>query len=73
MAVKIKIKDLSLMDDLLFKEAFAHPDNRKVLEDLLEVLLDYEEGFLHNKLKVEYETNAENPPVFRIYFIVYCE
>lgn len=47
----MKYKD-TLMNDLLFKETFASPDNRRQLEFLLEQLLEYPKGYLHNKLEV---------------------
>ena len=43
----------SLTNDLLFKETFANKDNRKQLEFLLELLLDYPVGFLKDKLEVD--------------------
>ena len=54
----MKYKD-TLMNDLLFKETFASPDNRRQLEFLLEQLLEYPKGYLHNKLEVEYESPLE--------------
>ena len=47
----MKYKD-TLMNDLLFKETFANPDNRRQLEFLLEQILEYPKGYLHNKLEV---------------------
>lgn len=47
----MKYKD-TLMNDLLFKETFANPDNRRQLEFLLEQILEYPVGYLHNKLEV---------------------
>ncbi len=47
----MKYKD-TLMNDLLFKETFANPDNRRQLEFLLKQLLEYPKGYLHNKLEV---------------------
>ena len=46
----------SLTNDLLFKETFANKDNRRQLEFLLELLLDYPTGFLKDKLEVDYES-----------------
>ena len=54
----MKYKD-TLMNDLLFKETFANPDNRRQLEFLLEQILEYPKGYLHNKLEVEYESPLE--------------
>ena len=48
--------EYNLMSDLLFKETFANTTNRKQLEHLLELLLEYPEGYLHNKLDVKYES-----------------
>ena len=48
--------ELSLMHDLLFKETFANIANRKQLERLIELLFDYPEGYLRNKLSVQYES-----------------
>lgn len=48
--------DTSLMHDLLFKETFAHKTNRKQLERLLELILDYPENYLKDKLIVHYES-----------------
>ena len=50
-----KNKD-TLMHDLIFKETFANPDNRRQLEKLLELILEYPEGYLKNKLDVHYES-----------------
>ncbi len=47
---------LPLMHDLLFKETFANVANRKQLERLIELLFDYPEGYLRNKLSVQYES-----------------
>ncbi len=49
----------SLMNDLIFKEAFANKHNRKALEFLLELFLDLPKGSLRNKLEVEYESHLE--------------
>ena len=46
----------TLMHDLLFKETFADPHNRRQLEFFLEQILGYETGYLHNKLDVSYES-----------------
>ena len=46
----------SLMNDILFKETFADKDNRRQLEFLLELLLEYPEGYLKNRLEVKYES-----------------
>ena len=46
----------TLMHDLLFKETFADPHNRRQLEFFLEQILGYKTGFLHNKLDVSYES-----------------
>ena len=53
----------SLTNDLLFKETFANKDNRKQLEFLLELLLDYPVGFLKDKLEVDYESPLEKNQV----------
>ena len=44
------------MHDLIFKETFADKDNRKQLEKLLELILEYPQGYLNNKLDVHYES-----------------
>ena len=46
----------TLMQDVIFKESFANEHNRRQLESLLENLLDYEKGYLRDKLTVRYET-----------------
>lgn len=46
----------TLMHDLIFKETFADKDNRKQLEKLLELILEYPQGYLNNKLDVHYES-----------------
>ena len=48
-----------LTNDLLFKETYGHPHNRKALEYLLEAYFDYPKGFLRNKLAVSYESVLE--------------
>ena len=53
----------SLTNDILFKETFANKENRKQLEFLLELLLDYPPGLLKNKLEVEYESPLEKNEV----------
>lgn len=45
-----------LYDDLLFKESFTDPRNRRILEDFLETMLGREKGSLHEKLQVDYES-----------------
>ena len=54
--------DTSLMHDLLFKETFANEKNRRQLERLLELILDYPENYLKDKLIVHYESpiNKQN-------------
>lgn len=49
----------SLTNDLLFKEAYNNPQNRKALEHLLETYFNYPDGFLKNKLAVNYESVLE--------------
>ena len=49
-----------LIDDILFKEALAHQDNREFLEYFLETIFKLEKGYLHNKLVVTYESIFEN-------------
>ena len=49
--------EISLMHDLLFKETFANIANRKQLERLIELLLDYPEGYLRDKLTVQNESS----------------
>ena len=49
----------TLMHDLLFKETFADPHNRRQLEFFLEQILGYETGYLHNKLDVSYEKSDQ--------------
>ena len=44
------------MHDLIFKETFADKDNRRQLEKLLELILEYPQGYLNNKLDVHYES-----------------
>ena len=44
------------MHDLIFKETFADKDNRRQLEKLLELILEYPKGYLKNKLEVHYES-----------------
>ena len=44
------------MHDLIFKETFADKDNRRQLEKLLELVLEYPQGYLNNKLDVHYES-----------------
>ena len=51
---------VKLTDDILFKEALAHKDNRDFLEYFLETILNLDEGTLHNKLIVSYESIFEN-------------
>ena len=46
----------TLMHDLIFKETFADKDNRRQLEKLLELILEYPQGYLNNKLDVHYES-----------------
>ena len=46
----------TLMHDVIFKETFADKDNRKQLEKLLELILEYPQGYLNNKLDVHYES-----------------
>ena len=46
----------TLMHDLLFKETFADPHNRRQLEFFLEQILGYKTGYLHDKLDVSYES-----------------
>ena len=46
----------TLMHDLLFKETFADPHNRRQLEFFLEQILGYKTGFLYDKLDVSYES-----------------
>lgn len=53
----------SLTNDVLFKETFANKNNRKQLEFLLELLLDYPPGLLKDKLEVEYESPLEKDEV----------
>lgn len=47
---------VSLVDDLLFKEAFGIPCNHKFLEDLLECYYRFNKGYLKGKLEVQYES-----------------
>ena len=46
----------SLMHDLLFKEVFASPDNRRQLIHLLELILDCKLDNVKDELKVTYES-----------------
>lgn len=46
----------TLMHDLIFKENFADKDNRRQLEKLLELILEYPSGYLKDKLEVHYES-----------------
>ncbi len=47
---------MPLKHDLLFKEAFAHPDNRDKLVRFLSIVLDLKENIIWQNLKVEYES-----------------
>ena len=48
---------LSLKDDLLFKEALTHPDNRHILIDYLATMTHFEKEYLKSvKMVVEYES-----------------
>lgn len=49
----------SLTNDLLFKETLGNPHNIKALEHLLEAYFDYPDGFLNDKLAVNYESILE--------------
>ena len=51
MTVKKKIF-IPLMDDLMFKYLFGYQDNIEFTEYLLELLLGYENGYLHNKIEI---------------------
>ena len=50
------MRNQTLMHDLLFKETFANPHNRRQLEFFLEQILGYKIGFLYDKLDVSYES-----------------
>ena len=50
------MRNQTLMHDLLFKETFANPHNRRQLEFFLEQILGYKTGFLYDKLDVSYES-----------------
>lgn len=54
----------SLTCDLLFKETFGNPHNRKVLEYLLEAYFDFPPGSLQNKLAVSYESHLGKTRLF---------
>ena len=48
---------LSLKDDLLFKEAFTHADNRHILIDYLSTIAEFDKDYLNNvKMIIEYES-----------------
>ncbi len=48
---------LKLSDDLLFKEAFAHPDNRNILIYFLSCFTDFTKEYLESvEIRVEYES-----------------
>ncbi len=48
---------LSLSNDLLFKEAFAHPDNRDILIYFLSCFTDFTKEYLESvEIRVEYES-----------------
>ncbi len=50
-------KFLSLSSDLLFKEAFAHPDNRNILIYFLSCFTDFTKEYLESvKITVKYES-----------------
>ena len=51
---------VKLTDDILFKEALAHKDNRYFLEYFLETFLFLDKGSLKDKLNVEYESIFTN-------------
>ena len=55
-------KFLSLSEDLLFKEAFAHPDNRDKLIYFLSCFTDFTKEYLESvKINIEYESILSNP------------
>ena len=45
-----------LTNDLLFKEAYSNPHNRRALEYLLEAYFNFPDGYLKDKLAVSYES-----------------
>lgn len=45
-----------LTNDLLFKEAYSNPHNRRALEHLLEAYFNFPNGYLKDKLAVSYES-----------------
>lgn len=49
----------SLTNDLLFKKTYGNPHNINALEHLLESYFDYPDGFLKEKLAVNYESVLE--------------
>lgn len=63
MHTKLMLEDTLKLDsltcDLLFKETFSNPSNRRALEYLLETYFDYPSGYLYNKLAVSYESHLE--------------
>lgn len=54
---------MPLENDLLFKEAFAHLDNRDKLVRFLSIILDLKESVIWQNLKVEYESVFEKSKV----------
>lgn len=55
---------IPLYHDLCFKEVLARKENREFLEFFLEVLLNFKRGYLHHKLKVEYESPIPKRNIF---------
>ena len=53
----------TLMHDITFKESFADIHNRRQLEHLLEMLLEYPKGSLKDKLSVSYESQVKKSNV----------
>ena len=57
MVTKEEVKNLTLMDDTLFKEALTHPDNRNILKYFLSCFLDLDMEYLKKiKMEVNYES-----------------
>ena len=52
-----KLKDESLLNDMLFKESLTNPNNRDFLIRLISLITDFKEDYLKKQdLKVSYET-----------------
>ena len=56
-------KFTSLENDLLFKEALSHPDNRYMLIYVIKTLLGIDEKIIKNNLQVSYEYNIRKSKI----------